>query len=153
MTDAKSPFICVPFNMLPSELGPNPTEETIEAEKARIRQEIVNKTNAEITTEDLSRPEEDKAMKLMRELGSDLNINAFALNFRYEDGQLNDDIEEANYLMQRVVETLSVDSPTDDPTAIPLFLTSTEFSDELYGKCKANFVKRLGLDQSPQDCK
>ncbi|KAI0869502.1 pyridoxal-dependent decarboxylase domain-containing protein [Hypoxylon argillaceum] len=151
LTDAKSPFICVPFNMLPSELGPNPTEETIEAEKARIRQEIVNKTNAEITIEDLSRPEEDKAMKLMRELGSDLNINAFALNFRYEDGQLNDDIEEANYLMQRVVETLSVDSPTDDPTAIPLFLTSTEFSDELYGKCKANFVKRLGLDQSPQD--
>ncbi len=139
--------------MLPSELGPNPTEEKIEAEKERIRWDIVKKTNAKIAEEDGKRPDDLKAMKLMRELGSDLNINAFALNFRYEDGRLNDDIEEANYLMQRVVETLSVDSPTDDPTKIPLYLTSTEFSDELYGKCKANFVKRLGLEQSTQDRK
>lgn len=137
--------------MLPSELGPDPTEEKIEAEKRRIRQTIVLKTNAEIMEEDLQRPEDAKAIKLMRELGSDLNINAFALNFRYEDGRLNDDIEEANYLMQRVVETLSVDSPEDDPTKIPLYLTSTEFSDELYGKCKANFVRRLGLEKSTQD--
>ncbi|KAJ3580316.1 hypothetical protein NPX13_g248 [Xylaria arbuscula] len=151
LTDTNSPFICVPFNMLPSELGPNPTEEKIEAEKQRIRREIVNKTNAEIAEEDRKRPDELKAMKLMRELGSDLNINAFSLNFRYEDGRLNDDIEEANYLMQRVVEALSVDSPTDDPTKIPLYLTSTEFSDELYGKCKSNFMKRLGLEQSTQD--
>ncbi|KAI1351924.1 pyridoxal-dependent decarboxylase domain-containing protein [Xylaria sp. FL0043] len=151
LTDASSPFICVPFNMLPSELGPDPTEEKIEAEKKRIYRDIVNKTNAEIAEEDRKRPHDFKAMKLMRELGSDLNINAFALNFRYEDGRLNDDIEEANYLMQRVVESLSVDSPTDDPTKIPLYLTSTEFSDELYGKCKANFVRRLGLEQSTQD--
>ncbi|KAI0205736.1 pyridoxal-dependent decarboxylase domain-containing protein [Astrocystis sublimbata] len=151
LTDSSSPFICVPFNMLPSELGSNPTEEKVEAEKKRIRRDIVLKTNAQITMEDQKRPDDCKAMKLMRELGSDLNINAFALNFRYEDGRLNDDIEEANYLMQRVVETLSVDSPTDDPTKIPLFLTSTEFSDELYGKCKSNFVRRLGLEQSTQD--
>ncbi|KAF2971517.1 hypothetical protein GQX73_g2076 [Xylaria multiplex] len=108
-------------------------------------------TNAEIAADDLTRPDDLKAMKLMRELGSDLNINAFSLNFRYEDGQLNDDIEETNYLMQRVVETLSVDSPTDDPTKIPLYLTSTEFSDALYGECKSNFVKRLGLEKSTQD--
>ncbi|TGJ78751.1 hypothetical protein E0Z10_g10012 [Xylaria hypoxylon] len=146
-----SSFICVPFNMLPSELGPNPTEEKIEAEKKRIRRDIVSKTNAKIAEEDQKRPSDLKAMKLMRALGSDLNINAFALNFRYEDGRLNDDIEEANYLMQRVVESLSVDSPTDDPTKVPLYLTSTEFSDELYGKCKSNFVSRLGLEQSTQD--
>ncbi|TEA15040.1 Aspartate 1-decarboxylase [Colletotrichum sidae] len=151
LTDSSSPFVCVPFNMLPSELDPNTTEEKVEAEKRRIRRDIVNKTNAAIIAEDEKRPDDFKAMKLMRELGSDLNINAFALNFRYEDGCLNDDIEEANYLMQRVVETLSVDSPTDDPTKIPLYLTSTEFSDELYGECKANFVRRLGLEQSSQD--
>ncbi|KAI1269383.1 pyridoxal-dependent decarboxylase domain-containing protein [Xylariaceae sp. FL1019] len=151
LTDASSPFICVPFNMLPSELEDHPSEERIEAEKRRIRRDIVNRTNAKIIEEDEKREDDNKAMKLMRELGSDLNINAFALNFRYEDGTLNDDIEEANYLMQRVIETLSVDSPTDDPTKIPLYLTSTEFSDKLYGKCKANFVKRLGLEQSTQD--
>nr|XP_036588515.1 pyridoxal-dependent decarboxylase domain protein [Colletotrichum truncatum]KAF6799888.1 pyridoxal-dependent decarboxylase domain protein [Colletotrichum truncatum] len=151
LTDASSPFICVPFNMLPSELEQPPSEEKIEAEKRRIRNDIVNKTNAKILEEDQTRPDDQKAMKLMRALGSDLNINAFSLNFRYEDGRLNDDIEEANYLMQRVVETLSVDSPTDDPTKIPLYLTSTEFSDELYGKCKEHFVRRLGLAQSTQD--
>ncbi|KAF5492470.1 putative L-tyrosine/L-aspartate decarboxylase [Colletotrichum siamense] len=151
LTDASSPFICVPFNMLPSELEENATEDRVEAEKKRIRNDIVLKSNASIMNDDQHRPDDQKAIKLMRALGSDLNINAFSLNFRYADGCLNDDIEEANYLMQRVVETFSVDSPTDDPTKIPLYLTSTEFSDELYGKCKANFVKRLGLSPSTQD--
>ncbi|KAJ0341914.1 hypothetical protein KNSL1_010912 [Colletotrichum chrysophilum] len=151
LTDASSPYICVPFNMLPSELEENATEDRIEAEKKRIRNDIVLKSNASIMNDDQHRPDDQKAIKLMRALGSDLNINAFSLNFRYADGCLNDDIEEANYLMQRVVETFSVDSPTDDPTKIPLYLTSTEFSDELYGKCKANFVKRLGLSPSTQD--
>ena len=87
----------------------------------------------------------------MRALGSDLNINAFALNFKNtHDNKLNDDVEEANYLMRRVIEELSVDSPTDDPTKIPLYLTSTEFSNELYGDCKKHFMKRLGLDENDQ---
>jgi hypothetical protein len=138
--------------MLPSEQVDNPTEDKIEAEKRRIRREIVEKTNARIVADDQKRPDHLKAMKLMRELGSDLNINAFALNFRHDDGTLNDDIEEANYLMQRVVERLSVDSPTDDPTKIPLYLTSTEFSNEDYGHCKDHFQKRLGLPpDSPQN--
>lgn len=151
MTDTSSPFICVPFNELPSELVPDSTPAMVEAEKARIRKEIVEKTNAEIIREDQERPDDQKAIKLMRDLGSDLNINAFALNFRYSDGTINTDVEEANYLMQRVVQAFSVESPSDDPTKIPLYLTSTEFSDELYGDCKANFMRRLQLDDSTQD--
>lgn len=157
MTDSSSPFICVPFNELPSEQAPDSTPAKVDAEKDRIRTEIISKTNAEILSEDASRHPDHKATKLMRALGSDLNINAFALNFRHAptgretQGRLNDDVEEANYLMQRVVESLSVDSPTDDPTRIPLYLTSTEFSDELYGDCKRHFMKRLGLRDSTQD--
>ncbi|KAK8085300.1 pyridoxal-dependent decarboxylase conserved domain protein [Apiospora hydei] len=154
LTTPQSPFTCVPFNMLPSELGEHTSEAKIEAEKTRIRHEIVNKSNHEIVAVDATRPDDgeySKSMTLMRALGSDLNINAFALNFRREDGSLNKDIEEANYLMSRVVRAFSVESPTDNPTQIPLFLTSTEFSDELYGKCKENFVKRLGLSPSTQD--
>ncbi|KAI1630536.1 pyridoxal-dependent decarboxylase domain protein [Biscogniauxia mediterranea] len=151
LTNSESPFICVPFNMLPSERDPDTSSEKVEAEKLRIRQEIVQKTNAMIIADDESRPESQKVMKLLRALGSDLNINAFSLNFRFADGTLNDDVEEANYLMQRVIEKFSVDSPTDDPTKIPLYLTSTEFSDELYGSCKAKFMERLGLEQSTQD--
>jgi hypothetical protein len=151
LTDKGSPFICVPFNKLPSELAPDSTPEKVEAEKARIRKQILSKTNAEIVQEDMNRPQDQKAMKLMRDLGSDLNINAFALNFRHSNGLLNDDVEEANYLMQRVVEALSVDSPNDNPRHIPLYLTSTEFSEDLYGDCKRHYMTRLGLKQSTQD--
>ncbi|KXJ85791.1 pyridoxal phosphate-dependent transferase [Microdochium bolleyi] len=144
-------FVCVPFNKLPCEHKQNVTHGEIDAEKTRIKNEIVNKSNKEIVDSDVGRDDDSKAMKLMRDLGSDLNINAFSLNFRHSNGDLNKDIEEANYLMQRVVEALSVDSPGDDPTKIPLYLTSTTFSDKLYGKCKENFAKRLGLEKSTQE--
>jgi hypothetical protein len=146
-----SSFICKPLNELPSELDPNSTDDEIEAERDRIRNEIVSKTNLEIIQADANRPSDQKATKLMRALGSDLNINAFALNFFHKDGTPNEDVEEANYLMKRVIQALSVDSPTDDPTKIPLYLTSTEFSDELYGNCKKHYMKRLGLKDSTQD--
>jgi glutamate/tyrosine decarboxylase-like PLP-dependent enzyme len=151
MTDSKSDFLCVPFNELPSEIDPETTPAKVDAEKQRIQQEIINKTNSQIMAEDLNRPDDQKAITLLRSLGSDLNINAFSLNFRYSDGTMNEDVEEANYLMQRVVEAFSVESPTENPTKIPLYLTSTEFSDELYGECKAHFMKRLQLKPSTQD--
>jgi hypothetical protein len=151
LTNNNSPFICVPFNELPSELDPDTTPAKVEAEKEWIAKEIAGKSNAQIIADDQYRPEDKKAIKLLRALGSDLNINAFALNFRYSDGTINDDIEEANYLMQRVVQAFSVESPADNPTKIPLYLTSTEFSDELYRGSKANFMKRLQLKPSTQD--
>lgn len=155
MSTKTTSFICVPLNLLPSERkamqDPNTTPEdyaqALHEEKQKIRDRILNKSNQEIIDEDAERVTEDKAMVLLRALGSDLNINAFALNFRYSDGTVNDDVEEANYLNRRVVEVLSVDSPEDDPTKIPFFLTSTEFEHELYGDCAKHFKKRLGLAQ------
>ncbi|KAL8682657.1 MAG: hypothetical protein Q9186_001344 [Xanthomendoza sp. 1 TL-2023] len=155
MSTKSSSYICVPLNLLPSErkamADPNTTEESyaeaVDQEKQKIRDRVLNKSNQEIIDEDADRPSDDKAMVLLRALGSDLNINAFALNFRYSDGTLNDDVEEANYLNRRVVEALSVDSPEDDPTKIPFYLTSTEFEHELYGNCAQHFKKRLGLAQ------
>lgn len=131
--------------MLPSEASGDP--EKVEQEKKRIRSEILAQTNAAIVTNDIGKPTEDQTMTLLRALGSDLNINAFALNWRYADGTLNTDVEEANYLMSRVVSRLSVDSPDDKPTKIPLYLTSTEFSREDYGRCVTTFKRRLGLEQ------
>ena len=141
MTTDDDSFICVPFNMLPSELNGG----DVEAERQRIRDEIISKTNREIVAADEGKPHEDQTMTLLRHLGSDLNINAFALNWKYEDGTLNEDVEEANYLMQRVIERVSLDSPSDMPTEIPFYLTSTEFTHELYGKCAETFKKRLNL--------
>lgn len=151
MSDDSLPFTVVPFNMLPSELVDGATEESIEAEKQWIRDNILSASNLEIVSNTSTSPGGDDALTLLRKLGSDLNINAFACNFKYSNGDLNTDVLEANYFMQRIVESLSVDSPGDDPTKIPLYLTSTEFSKELYGECAANFKKRLGLKDGDQD--
>lgn len=131
--------MCVPFNELPSEAigGANP-----EDEKKIIREKILNKSDSKEFVND---PE---LMKLLRALGSDLNINAFALNWFYEDGRINTDVEEANYLMTRVVKRLSIEGPNDKPTKINFYLTSTEFEHELYGDCAKHFKERLQLDPS-----
>lgn len=139
-------FIIVPFNTLPSEEGGD--AKAVEIEKQRIRDEILTKTNAEIIANDEGKKPADKTITLLRALGSDLNINAFALNWRHPNGTVNTDVEEANYLMRRVVRRLSVDSPDDNPSKIPLYLTSTEFTSNLYGECLANFKTRLGLEKS-----
>ena len=143
-------FVVVPLNELPSEIK-NGTPEEIEAEKQKIRDRVLQKTNAEIVSEDESRPKDDQALALLRALGSDLNINAFSTNWRYADGTLNDDTEEGNYFNQRVIKRLSVDSPEDDPTKIPFFLTSTTFVNTEYGECAQHFKKRLGLYEDQED--
>ncbi|KAE8354962.1 pyridoxal phosphate-dependent transferase [Aspergillus coremiiformis] len=142
-------FTCVPFHKLPSEWKDPSNEHEIEEEKERIRREIIPKSNHAIVQSDRGKPTDEKLMTLLRGLGSDLNINAFALNWRYddEDKTWNTDIEEANYLMRHVVERLSISSPDQDPTKIPFYLTSTEFTNELYGKCAKEFKRRLGLPQ------
>ena len=149
MSTPEDDFIVVPLNMLPSELA-GAAPEAVEAEKNRIRDEILCKTNSEIVDADAGRKLSDSNMALLRALGSDLNINAFTCNFRNPDGTLNDDIEEANYLNKRIAQILCVDSPSDDPTAIPLYLSSTEFAQHEYGDCNTNFKKRLGLPPSEE---
>ncbi|KAK3379707.1 pyridoxal phosphate-dependent transferase [Lasiosphaeria ovina] len=143
-------FVCVPFNMLPSEATGR--AEAVEEEKQRIRDEILGKTNAQIVSGDRGRKPGDKTMALLRALGSDLNINLFALNWRYPDGRLNTDVDEANYLMSRVIQRLSVDSPDDKTTAIPLYLTSAELEPQVYGGgCLENFKARLGLEHDTRE--
>lgn len=146
LTTDSSSFICVPFNPIPSEKA-GESQEAQKEEKARIRSEILSKTNAEILAADAARPpDEPKTMALLRALGSDLNINAFAINWRDKNGNLNTDVNEANYFMTRVVSRLSVENPEDEPTEIPLYLTSTKFEYKYYGDCAQNYKKRLHLD-------
>ena len=76
-------FIVVPLNELPSKLK-NGTPEEAEAEKQKIRDRVLRKTNAEIVSEDESRPKDDKALALLQALGSDLNINSFSTKWNLE---------------------------------------------------------------------
>jgi hypothetical protein len=139
-------FVFIPFNELPSEKGDpkaflNSPE--VEQERQWIRDNIIGKDNQELITS-------DAAMKKLRELGSDLNINAFAINWKDEEGNLNKDLEEANYLMKRVVDRLSITTADTDPTQISVYLTSTRFEPEDYGQCALHFMERMGLDKCEQ---
>ena len=151
MSTKDTSFIVVPFNLLPSEKVKGSTPQKVEEERQKIRDHILDKSNKELVEADAQKPDNDKAMVLLRAIGSDLNINAFALNFRYSNGTMNRDVEEANYLNRRVVERLSVDSPHDDPTSMEFFLTSTEFTQSLYGKCADTFKRRLELEVDQTD--
>ena len=144
MSTKDDTFTVVPLNMLPSELKEGSTPEDVEAEKQKIRDRILSKSNEEIVSADADRSD-DKSMALLRALGSDLNINAFSINWKYANGEVNQDVEEANYFVQRCIERISVDSPEDDPTTIPFYLTSTTFPHKDYGECVQNFKRRLGL--------
>lgn len=52
---------------------------------------------------------------------------------------------ETNYLNQWIFSKLSVSSKSDVVAERPLFLTSSVFSENAYGKCLQTFKKRLGL--------
>ncbi|KAH9946373.1 PLP-dependent transferase [Epithele typhae] len=133
MSDDETPFIVEPFNALKDP-----------SEKQFIRERIFGKTNEEIVADKV-------AFQCLCTLGSDLNINAFACNFRI-DGRVNDDVEEANYLNKRVFDRLSITRPHIDPKTVPLFLTATTFALEDYGECVVDFQRRLGLEtESGQD--
>lgn len=145
-------FRVVPLNMLPAELDKDSTPGKVKAQRKFIRENILRKSNYEIVQEDMQREgERNKAMWLLRELGSDLNINAFGSNWKYANGEWNDDVEEANYFNQLVIQDLSIDSPEDEPTKIPFYLTSTTFMIHEYGECAQHLKKRLGLIQDDTD--
>ncbi|GES66446.1 pyridoxal-dependent decarboxylase domain protein [Aspergillus terreus] len=150
-------FICIPFNRLPSEMETDSEEgdpsskkvadkvaEKVENERQWIYDNILPKSNDEIS-------QNNDLMQFIRKLGSDTNINAFALNWIREDGKPNEDIEEANYFMKNVVDRLSINTTDGDPTKIPLYLTSTKFEPELYGKSAQHFMKRLRITPCSQD--
>ena len=83
-TNAK--LIIKPLNMLPTEKdGKSPKE--VEEQIEFIRQHILYKSNEAIEGN-------EKARDLLKELGGDLMINAFACNFEI-DGKANEDVVSA----------------------------------------------------------
>lgn len=138
-------FMCIPFNMLPAENHGNKKflSTSVQNQREKIRDLVIGKPDADIFAS-------EEAMKIIRDLGSDTNINCFALNWKDENGVLNTDLEEANYLMKRVVDRLSITSPNTDPSTIPIYLTSTQFLPEDYGACAHKFMERMGVKKSDQ---
>ena len=86
-----------------------PTEgksvEEVEAQRAFIRRNIVDRPNHELVRD-------AEAMYLVRMMGSDLSINAFACNFKV-DGVVNSNVVEANALNSKIYEKVSLLSVDD----------------------------------------
>ena len=143
MSDESTPFLVVPFNRLRSE----PDKQLVQLEKQFIREKIIQRSNQEIV-----RDPDPEVFAEIRALGSDLNINAFACNFRMQDPHkpgvwlTNDDVEEANYLNKCIFDRLSVTNVHDNPLDIPVYITSTTFSHQDYGDCLKAYKERLGLE-------
>src|SRR6266705_3771597 len=113
MSTDTTDFIVVPMNALPTS--------TVHADlKKFIRDNILDVDNKVLVAN-------DPAMKVVIEMGSDLAINAFAVNFRKNSGGqlvVNEDIVEANNLGKRIFERLSISKVTDNVPDKPLILTS-----------------------------
>jgi hypothetical protein len=158
MTRGDKNLIVVPFNMLPTERN-NAGPKAVEDQKTLIEKRILGVSN-----EDLMR--DSVAADLLKDLGSDLMINAFACNFRV-DGEENTDVvsnyessllrdaggltlrkEEANYLNKRIFKRLSVSTVYDAVKERPLFLTESTFAQDVYGDCLRNYKRRLQLGEN-----
>ncbi|KAF9477346.1 PLP-dependent transferase [Pholiota conissans] len=143
MSNSSTPYLVVPLNRLRAE----PNEAATEVEKKFITENIIGKSNHDI----VNHPDPEVIAE-MRALGSDLNINAFACNFRMRSPTdpdvwvVNDDVEEANYLNRCIFDRLSVTHVEDDPLTRPMYITSTVFAPEDYGRCLTTFKRRLGLE-------
>ncbi|KAL1690592.1 pyridoxal phosphate-dependent transferase [Schizophyllum commune] len=141
MSDDQTDFIVVPFNKFVREAE---GDAAILEEKRFIRENILGKSNQAIV-------QNKTALDEICGLGSDLNINAFACNFRI-NGEVNTDVVEANYLNNRIFDILSLTSVGELPETIPMFLSATTFAHEDYGECADAYKRRLGLEtDSEQD--
>ncbi|KAI0060318.1 pyridoxal-dependent decarboxylase domain protein [Artomyces pyxidatus] len=130
-------LLVVPFRMLPSEKSATPSAKEVDEERRYIRDFILTRTREELAND-------PRATALLRQMGSDLVVNAFACNFRV-NGKVNKDIDEANYLNARIYEKLSFHKLSDSLNDRKVIVMSTVFSQKEYGACLMNFKERLGL--------
>lgn len=132
----------VPFNVLPIEKDKaRKTIGEIEGEKERLADSILRRSFADVI-------KDKNALDDIESIGSDLMINTFSCNFKLENGELNKDVTEANFLNQRIYDRLSIRRITDDINQVPVLLVGTVWEQKLYKSCLTQFKSRLGLDSA-----
>ncbi|KAG8680082.1 hypothetical protein FRC11_002960, partial [Ceratobasidium sp. 423] len=89
-------LIVVPMNPTPAERAGKSKAEILE-ERKYIRNHIVNHPNLELV-------QDEKVMKLICELGSDLSINAFTCNFRLANGEINRDVVDVTKIEDNIFD-------------------------------------------------
>ncbi|KAH8993162.1 pyridoxal phosphate-dependent transferase [Lactarius akahatsu] len=130
-------LLVVPFRMLPSELGSDTSTEHVDEERRYIRDVLLRRVQEELAND-------PKACVLMRQMGSDLVVNAFACDFRV-DAVVNNNISEANHLNARIYSRLLFKSMSEKLDDQKVIIVSSILSQEDYGTCLTKFKQRIGL--------
>ena len=145
MARADDPF-CVAFiQRLPAEReGGSPAE--VEQQLRDIREWFVGRSNDEIVR--------GGHYDLFRQLGSDQTILTWAVNFKNEDGSVNQDIEKLNALNGGIYEAFSMLSTKEgvlkNPSDVSLIVTSSDFGVPAYGvEFVKGFLSRLQVEVTP----
>lgn len=130
-------FEVIPVPRLPAEVAGG----DVEVERRFIRERIAHRSLEDL----LADPE---AMALLPELGPDMNILTYAVNFRLADGSLNTSLEQANRLNRAIYDLLSI-NPGDDIYSYRMIVSTTDFDEEHYGKAFIDdYKRRLGVGGS-----
>jgi len=90
---------------------------------------IEGKTNLEIDSN-------SNAINWLTENGQDTTIVSYFFNFKEKDGKINTDVDLMNKLNNKLYEILSIPPGSDieDVKSNPLFITSSEFDIDIYGR-------------------
>jgi glutamate/tyrosine decarboxylase-like PLP-dependent enzyme len=137
MFGPEDPFIVVPVSPLPKIQGKK-GDNALQF----LRERIDRRSFEEIMAD-------PQARELIGELGPDLNILAYAFNFRTRTGDLNSDLSLANRLNRGVYDILSID-PGQDIYDYNLIVSTTEFDAADYGDdFIQNYKQRLGTAADP----
>ncbi len=138
MARPEDPFIVVPLMRLPA----SESQEAIEAQLRLIGERIDRRPMAEILAD-------HEAMTLLAELGPDLNILAYAFNFKTMRESVNSNLALANRLNQTLYQRFSI-KPHDDIYGYNLIVSTTELDAAHYGSdFIADYKRRLGVQESP----
>ena len=137
LDDPKQGFKAVPVPRLPAERN----GEDGAANRKQVADLIDRRKGDEILND-------EAALALLKEIGPDQNILAYAFNFYLKDGQLNTDLAAANRLNRAIYQRLSI-KPGDDIYGYPLIVSTTDLDASAYGPAFiADYKRRLGVGRS-----
>jgi hypothetical protein len=125
------------LNFFPVEKDPNCTPEDIKQQKEFIRTRILDVPNEALF-------QDPEALLLLKQLGSDLMINAWAVNFKV-NGVANTNVLEANYLNHKLYLACTVDSPDVNVNSVDVYVMGSALPPARYGKCVRKYKERIGL--------
>ncbi|EGC37404.1 hypothetical protein DICPUDRAFT_54015 [Dictyostelium purpureum] len=119
-----------------------PDEELLKKIKERIFRE-----GEFIDTDEIA--QDSELVKLLSNVGADLNVLAYTFNFRNKDGTINDDYDSFIAFNKKINDRFDY-SPEQNLEEFDFVVSSTSFGPS-YGTTAINLMKRCGIDKFPDD--